>query len=364
MKPSLETLKATCPDVDPRLVEEHLSRLNERYFERFSEDEIREHLDGLSRLSSEHPVELHLKETGHQQIDFTVLGFDYLGVFSMMTGVLAGMGFHISSGDVFTYRRRKQRYGQQGLRRGQRRPHRKRDPLSRRRIVNHFSGSWTRELRFDQWAAEFEKRISAVFALLEKEDSPSAEQARHHVNEMVVKELDHFQPDPSSPTLSPVLIEVDNESGEYTRLRFVSEDTPAFLYSLTQAFSLHDIAIEHVQIRTREGQISDEIDVVDANGRRIEDPEVLSRIKLSVLLTKQFTYFLGQAPDRYSALLRFKSLVQDILDLPDPERWLETLSDPHALRDLALLLGTSDFLWEDFIRLHYETLLPMLSGGA
>ncbi len=84
---------------------------------------------------------------------------------------------------------------------------------------------------------------------------------------MVAKELDHFQPDPS-PALSPVLIEVDNESGEYTRLKIVSEDTPAFLYSLTQAFSLHGIAIEHVQIRTREGQISDEIDVVDANGRR------------------------------------------------------------------------------------------------
>ncbi len=359
MKPSLETLKAMCPDVDPRLAEEHLSRLNERYFERFSGNEIREHLDGLSCLSPEHPVELHLKETGHQQVDFTVLGFDYLGVFSLMTGILAGMGFNISSGDVFTYRRRKQKSEQQGYQRGQTRSRPKRDSLSRRRIVNHFSGSWTREFRFKEWAAEFEKRIRTVFVLLEKGDSHSAEKARHQVNEMVVKELDHFQPDPSQ-ALSPVLIEVDNESGEYTRLKIVSEDTPAFLYSLTQAFSLHDIAIEHVQIRTREGQISDEIDVVDANGRRIEDPEALSRIKLSVLLTKQFTYFLGQAPDRYSALLRFKSLVQDILDLPDPERWLETLADPHALRDLALLLGTSDFLWEDFIRLHYETLLPML----
>mgnify|MGYP000503013702 CR=1 FL=1 len=128
------------------------------------------------------------------------------------------------------------------------------------------------------------------------------------------------------------------------------------IFRMTQAFSLHGIAIEHVQIRTREGQISDEIDVVDANSRRIEDPEALSRIKLSVLLTKQFTYFLGQAPDRYSALLRFKNLVQDVLDLPAPERWLETLSNPHALRELALLLGTSDFLWEDFIRLHYQTL--------
>ncbi len=359
MKPNLDNLKELCPDVDPRLVEEHLSRLTDRYFERFTSDEIREHLEGLSRLSSDHPVELHLKETGHQQIDFTVLGFDYLGVFSLMTGVLAGLGFHISSGDVFTYRRRKQKTRQQGPPRGRRRPQRKADPFSRRRIVNQFSGSWSRDLPFDRWAAELVKRMSAVFTLLEKEDGRSEEQARHHVNERVVEELDHFQPG-AFPALSPVLIEVDNESGEYTRLKFVSEDTPAFLYSLTQAFSLHGISIEHVRIRTREGRIADEIDVVDANGRRIEDSEALSRIKLSLLLTKQFTYFLGQAPDRYSALLRFKNLVQDILDLPDPQGWVETLSDPHALKDLALLLGTSDFLWEDFIRLHYETLLPML----
>jgi glutamate-ammonia-ligase adenylyltransferase len=359
MRPSLESLKTACPDVDPRLVEEHLSRLNERYFERFTEGEIQEHLDGLSQLSSEHPVALRLKQTGHQEADFTVLGFDYLGVFSLITGILAGMGFHISSGDVFTYRRRRQKSGQQGLQRVQGRSRRKTDPLGRRRIVNHFSGSWTQDFRFEEWAAELDKRISAIFVLLERGDSQSAEKARHQVNEMVVKEVDHL-PSDTTPALYPVLIEVDNQSGEYTRLKIVSEDTPAFLYSLTQAFSLHDIAIEHVQIRTLEGQISDEIDVVDANGRRIEDPEALSRIKLSVLLTKQFTNFLGQAPDRYSALLRFKHLLQDILDLPAPDLWLETLSDPHALRELALLLGTSDFLWEDFIRLHYETLLPML----
>ncbi|MGW8322111.1 MAG: hypothetical protein ACWGSD_11220, partial [Thermodesulfobacteriota bacterium] len=238
MKPRFEKLKALCPDVDPRLVEEHLSRLNERYFERFSVDDIREHLDGLSRLSAERPVDLHIREKGHHEVYLTVLGFDYLGVFSLMTGILAGMGFNISSGDVFTYRRREEKSGPPGQHRGRTQSRRKKDALSRRRIVNHFSGSWTREFRFEEWVAELEKRICAIFALLEEEDSPSAEQARHQVNEMVAKELDHFQPD-RSPALSPVLIEVDNESGECTRLKIVSEDTPAFLYSLTQAFSLH-----------------------------------------------------------------------------------------------------------------------------
>ena len=43
------------------------------------------------------------------------------------------------------------------------------------------------------------------------------------------------------------------------------------------------------------------------------------------------------------------------------------LSDQGVLRDLAQLLGASTFLWEDFVRLQYEELLPMLApqiGGG
>ncbi len=36
-----------------------------------------------------------------------------------MTGILAGMGFNISSGDVFTYRRRTEKSGPRGPHRGQ-----------------------------------------------------------------------------------------------------------------------------------------------------------------------------------------------------------------------------------------------------
>ena len=42
----------------------------------------------------------------------------------------------------------------------------------------------------------------------------------------------------------------------------MSEDTPAFLYSLTHAFSLHGIQIEHVDIRTIGSRVEDTIDVV------------------------------------------------------------------------------------------------------
>ncbi len=57
-------------------------------------------------------------------------------------------------------------------------------------------------------------------------------------------------------------------------------------------------------------RIEDEFEFVDAAGRAIADPAVIDRIKLSVLLTKQFTSFLPSAPDPLAALVRFEQLVQ------------------------------------------------------
>ena len=164
----------------------------------------------------------------------------------------------------------------------------------------------------------------------------------------------------SGPALYPVQMEIDNETSAWTRLKIISEDTPFFLYALSNALSLHNALIEHVRIRTIRGRVEDQIDLVDLEGRPITDPEILNRVKLSVLLTKQFTYFLGSAPAPYDALSRFEHLVEDILCLPGQGKWMDLMTDPRTLQDLARLLGASDFLWEDFIRGQYETLLPML----
>lgn len=359
MKPSLEAFKSACPEAEDALIKEHLSRLSDRYFDRFTEEQLYRHLNGLANISPRHPVEVLVDPKEHEQVDCSVLAFDYPYLFSIITGVLAGTGFDILSGDVFTYKwavpkpptggRRKRRASRQTAH----------NALKRRRIVDHFSGLLETPLRFEIWEAELKQSLAEVIALLERGDDQSASQARHRVNEMVVKRLSHLHPD-RVPELSPVQITIDNETGPYTHLKVISQDTPAFLYALTNALSLHGISIEHVAIRTSRGVVQDEIDVLDKSGKKVDNPEVLSRVRLSVLLTKQFTYHLGKAPDPYAALCRFEQLIGDVLRLPGKGRWLELVSNPHALQDLARLLGTSDILWEDFIRLHYETFLPTL----
>jgi len=360
MKPSPEEFKAGCPELDDRLLHEHLSRLNDRYFVSFNHEQLCQHLNSLSLLSPQNPVEILLDQEGVKgQVDCTILAFDYPGLFSIITGVLAGMGFNILSGDVFTYQRAAHQPPAKSRRMRVSRRASVQDPLARRRIVDHFSGVIRTSLSSEIWQNEFKTRLADIVALLEAGGSDSVAQAKHRVNEMVVERLAHLQMD-SPPVLYPVQIEVDNQSGPFTRLKIVSEDTPAFLYALTTALSLRGVSIEHVQIRTIQGRVEDVIDLVDFSGNKIDHPEALSRIKLSVLLTKQFTYFLGKAPNPYTALRRFEFLVEDIIRLPESGQWLDALSNPNALQDLARLLGASDYLWEDFIRLHYETLLPML----
>jgi glutamate-ammonia-ligase adenylyltransferase len=336
---------------------EHLARLGERYFKIFSQKDLERHLQALAQLSPEAPVRILLDPRRDGTLECTVLAFDYPGEFSVITGVLAGMGFDILSGDVFTYegvpRQRRAR------RRIMEKVREKEEAQKRRRIIDHFSGVFENPLTFEAWAGELRQRMESVVRLLERGDDSSVLEARKTVHEMVVQRLALFQRH-VEPALYPVEVEMDNEAGSFTRLKVVAQDTPAFLYTLSNALSMHDISIEQVRIRTIHGRVEDVIDLVDLKGRKMRDPELLNRVRLSVLLTKQFTYFLDAAPDPFAAFSRFEHLLAELSRKDREGQWREWLKDPKLLQDLARLLGASDFLWEDFIRLQYEALLPML----
>ena len=120
--------------------------------------------------------------------------------------------------------------------------------------------------------------MKTIIGLLERGEEGAVKEAKHKVNEMVVERLVNLHRG-SEPVLYPVQIDVDNKGEAFTRLKVVSEDTPGFLYALSNALSLHDILIENVKIRTIRRRVEDQLDLVDARGQRIMDPEILDRIK-------------------------------------------------------------------------------------
>jgi glutamate-ammonia-ligase adenylyltransferase len=362
MKPTPSELQVLCPGVPEAAVVEHLTRLDESYFDVFAPAEIARHVVALAGLSPEQPVSILAEEQADGFVACTVAAFDYPGEFALITGVLSAAGFDIASGDVFTYALAPEPAAPAVVGRGRRRPSVSAAPLNRRKILDRFMGVRQGPLSLEAWREEVARHLSRVLGLLESGGAEAAAEAKRLVNEQVARRLGSL-PINRLPVLYPVELEVDN-AGMRTRLVVRSQDTPVFLYAMSGALSLQGLVIERVTIRTTAGRIEDTIEVADARGAKITDAAFLDRLKLTVLMTKQFTYFVGSAPDPYAALCRFEQLLEHALRGAERGQWLDLFSNPDRLRDLARLLGASDFLWEDFIRLQYETLLPLLRPAS
>jgi [glutamine synthetase] adenylyltransferase / [glutamine synthetase]-adenylyl-L-tyrosine phosphorylase len=362
-KPTLEEVTSLLPGVDTAFLSELLEGLPSRYFSDFSQEAYLAHFRRLSEIADRQPYHISVEESTDRRVAVTVLARDYAGVFSILTGLLGSLGLSIKTGDVYTtgpyYGGALSGVG--GARRWYRREAgaRRLKPAGPRRfIIDRFEG--VRSEDTGNFAEEAERNIGYALALLEKNEEA---QARRYTIEQVVQGLRQGFAGEARET-QPAQIRFDESERGMTRIVILAEDTPFFLYTLSTALSFHSVSIEHVEIRTHRNQVEDSFEIVDSRQRKIEDEGVLNQIRLSVLFTKQFTYFLGSAPDPYQALLRFETMIQDFLQISQSGQIAGLLSSPRILQDLAKLLGTSDFLWEDFIRTQYEELLPLLESTA
>ncbi|MFA9480103.1 hypothetical protein ACERK3_17655 [Phycisphaerales bacterium AB-hyl4] len=368
-----QAIKAHCSPADADRVEAMLRRVDDEYLHRFDAATVASHFQQLLQLNKDEPVRTLVEQDEEGHVVCTVLAFDHPFEFSLLTGVLAGTGLSIVSGDVFTLpvvkgetkptgtTRRRQIGGRRWtLPTGS-------DPNRRGLIVDHFVGRLVDEGdTFDAWRERFESTVRDAIMLLETGEEGRIEQAKKRVNEMVTQRLLELNTPPEK-LLLPVDLDLTPLADKQTRIAIVGEDTPAFLYTLSTALSLRGFDIRRVRIRNAAGgYIRDEIDLADPATHEPLPEETLRRVKLSVVLTKQFSYFLGQAPDPFTALQRFGQLISELLEQPSEgeptvvEGWLDLLADPRALHSLARLLGMSDYLWEDFIRGQYESVLSVI----
>lgn len=378
---NLQQVKQYCPDLDENTIEQHLNRLPEEYHQRFDAITAANHLKAIHELRSDNPARVFVEagEGARGDVSVTVVAFDHPFEFSLITGMLASAGVNIAKGNVYTLAAkdhagqtsgRKPRFGVAPARKASSSLTIGRNPHKEAVILDTFFGqrlTAENEPAFEDWARDFEHELCEVLALLDKKDEASITEAKKRVNERVTTRLASMSKS-LEPTLLPVELDLQRQGERFLRLTVTAQDTPAYLYALTTALSLHGVSIHRVRIETDDEQqlIRDELDLLPPQKRRLDDPRWLEQIKLSALLTKQFTYFLERSPDPYAALTRFEKLTEHFLEATDAAHaddteGLVSLTDPRTMRKLAKVLGTSEYLWEDFIRGQSDTLHSILT---
>lgn len=268
---------------------------------------------------------------------FTLHLKDAPGLFSYISGVLGARGFNILEGEITTTG---------GFAR------------------DTFRGALSRETLeeaggFAPWLEETRRDLETLLAPLYG-PSPDPASVRDAVAERVAQaHREQTEEQDRQEPLLPIEIEITDDD-ETTRISVESQDTSFFLYSLASALALQDLLIRNVQIETRDHLIRDVFWVTTRSGTAVTRQEDLRRLRLSILVTKQFSHALHSAADPQEAFLRFEELVRQVALEDEGDRFRDLLANPGAQRKLARLLGASDFLWEDFIRLQYENILPLL----
>ncbi|MGC9349371.1 MAG: glutamine synthetase adenylyltransferase [Anaerolineae bacterium] len=323
---------------------EHTARMDASYAAVFTPEEIRHHATAASRLNRYHLIEVKAIPQDEARWSVTIVGYDYPGELSLICGLLFVYGFSIEDGHVFTYEPTEEEDRRASHSHG------------RRKIVDTFT---VREVEKQADATTWQAYEDELSSLLEMMQRGEAREAR---GTLAKRAASAFQEQSEiEPTLYPVEITIDNAtSRHYTILHISAPDTLGFLYELTNALAYTHIYIARMNVESVGNRAQDTLYVTDANGRKITSEDKQRELRAATVLIKHFTHLLPRTPDPETALLHFREFISQLFRQPDWPDELATLENPEVLNALARLLGVSEFLWDDFLRMQHANLFPVV----
>ncbi|MER3423445.1 MAG: hypothetical protein C4293_09660 [Nitrospiraceae bacterium] len=356
----LATIKPLCSGVDEDVIRDFLRRMDREYLSEFEPVQIAQHIQLAGRLDPDHPCQVAFSSRSDGLTDVAVVAYDYFSEFAAICGLLSAFGLDIREGRIYTFAEAEapppaRRYPGASRGRLQRRP-----GLARKKIVDLFRVRPIPGIRFDLAAhSRFSEELDQMIRLL---DAQRFQDARNRVNRRLVEMLDHRRGE-FTGLLNPIRIHFDNQqSPADTVIDIRSVDTPAFLYAFANALAMRGIYIRKARFEHVDSELHDRFFIRGRHGQKIEDAHEQQELKLTATLIKQFTHFLTWAPDPGKALESFDRFLDSLLEGARDGRALDFLKERRTLTTLARLLGTSDFLWEDFLRRQHTNLLPMLEN--
>ncbi|MDF1513867.1 MAG: glutamine synthetase adenylyltransferase, partial [Anaerolineae bacterium] len=321
----------------------HITRMDASYTTVFSQDEINMHTHMAALLDSSNLVETHITAREGNTWIITVVAFDYPGELSLICGLLFVHGFSIEQGHVYTY----ESLEREGMRAGK---------PERKKIVDTFTvHSVTGRHDPEIW----QRYNIELQSLLQLMNDGQPQQARGSLAKRVGAAL-QVLPEMTT-TLYPIEIEIDNQSTEnYTELRISSQDTVGFLYEFTNALALNRIYISRMHVHSEGDSVQDVLYVTDARGQKITSPGKIRELRAATVMTKHFTHLLPHTPNPESAMIHFSEFVSQLFRQPNWPDEIASLENPDVLNGLARLLGLSEFLWDDFLRMQHANLFPVV----
>jgi glutamate-ammonia-ligase adenylyltransferase len=335
-----------CPGVPPQLLEECFGQLDPDYFALFTAAQIADHVTLLAAIDDQHPVQVRITPRSPTSVEILLAAYDLFGEFSIITGTMAVYGLNILEGQVFSYQRGEARTTPWGKTEGG-------------CIVDVFAVEYSAARPFDAAAqTAFVTQLTALIQLLR---AGKLQQARDTLNHQLVNAIS-AAPQFLPARLSPVAVQIDNDtSADWTLVQINADDTPGFLYSLSNALAMRNIYIHRVIIDSIQGTVHDQLFVAWRRGGKITSAEGQRELRLIAVLIKQFTHFLTIAPNPAMALQHFDQFLDRLASVA-PGEDLHWLWEENTLQGLATMLGSSDFLWEDFLRMQPTTFLPVLKN--
>jgi glutamate-ammonia-ligase adenylyltransferase len=359
---SKQAIESLCPEIGREIIQDFFARMDEDYFAAFSPEEISTHIKLSCALDPEHPAQCHITSRREAEFDIIIVGFDYLSEFSIFCGLLSAFGLDIRAGNIYSFARRASGEERPQLRSTRRSMKLKASRPLPRKIVDVFNVRLKAGETFDEAKQrEFEMELQTLVRLLA---AGSPEQARERLNRFLTERIEKMN-EQLSGLLSPVEARFDNHlSADWTVMDVDSEDSFAFLYAFSNALSLRGVYIHKVRIQSIGRQAQDQFFIADRRGRKIEDETEQERLRTAVALIKQFTRFLPEAPDPAKAMRHFDQFLDKIAEERIPDRMISFFAGREGMNLLAHLLGSSDFLWDDFLSLRFKDLLPILGDFA
>lgn len=364
----LNELRQACPHVAPEALEDFMVRMDEAYFRGRGLEEVALHVKMADGLGPDHGARVHVTPLERGCYEVVVVALDCFGMFSMLCGLLGAHHLSIESGDVHTFG-----------------PHRPSPDDPPAHVASPHGGSPRRAApagtrgrrrsvpstkivdilrvvpRPGRPAPDAPRLEAELVALLKRVADGQALEAREQLNRQIVESLEGERGE-LVRAVPPVEIEFDNQAAAgWTLMRVRGKDSPAFLYSLGSALALRGVYVHSVRIESVGDEVRDEFAVSHRDGRKIEGADDQQTLRLAVVLIKQFTHFLPAAPDPARALRSFDQLLDRAMSTGASPEALALFRGEEGLRSLALLLGSSVFLWEDFLRRHFEHLSPVLA---